>query len=198
MGEMSFIAVTVTLFFVMDPLGNIPIFVSVLQRVPPYRRRRTIIREMLIAFVILQLFLFFGRYILQGLHITESALIVSGGLVLFLIALRMIFPREKTSTDIDENEEPFIVPLAVPLITGPSLIATVIFFVSQAPSRILEWFFASTTAWILSFALLLFAEPLVRKLGRRVIKAIERLMGLILISIAIQMLLTGIEKYFIL
>jgi MarC family membrane protein len=196
MGEMSFIAASITLFFVMDPLGNIPIFVSVLQKVPAHKRRRTIIRELLIAFVILQLFLFFGKYILRGLHITESALIVSGGLILFIIALRMIFPTNRENSDVEANEEPFIVPLAVPLITGPSLIATVMLFVSQAPHRLLEWFFAGTAAWSASFLLLIFAEPLVRKLGNRVIKAIERLMGLILVAIAIQMLLSGIRRYF--
>ncbi|MFP4385404.1 MAG: MarC family protein [Spirochaetia bacterium] len=196
MGEMSFIAASITLFFVMDPLGNIPIFVSVLQKVPPHKRRKTVIRELLIAFVILQLFLFFGKYILRGLHITESALIVSGGLILFLIALRMIFPTHRENSDVNENEEPFIVPLAVPLITGPSLIATVMLFVSQAPERLLEWFLAGTAAWSASFLLLIFAEPLVKKLGNRVIKAIERLMGLILTTIAIQMLLSGIREYF--
>lgn len=193
---MNVYGAAITLFLVMDPLGNIPLFLSVLERVPPSRRRRVILREMLIALAVLTVFLFFGQYILQGLHISEPALSIGGGVVLFLIALRMIFPRPVVVDDsADRSEEPLIVPLAVPLVAGPSAMATLILFSTQHPGQILDWTVALLVAWAVSLIVLLSGENLRRVLGRRGLAATERLMGMILTTLAIQMLLSGVELF---
>ncbi|TFH06503.1 MAG: NAAT family transporter [Spirochaetales bacterium] len=195
---MTVYTAAITLFLVMDPLGNIPVFLTVLENVDPGRRRRVIVREMVIALAVLTLFLFFGKYILQGLHISEPALSIAGGVILFLIALKMIFPVGDVSVgvhDHDPNQEPLVVPLAVPLVAGPSAMAMVILIATQYPERMLTWFMALLIAWVASSAILLSADVLRRYLGRRAIKAMERLMGMILTTVAIEMLLRGIETY---
>jgi multiple antibiotic resistance protein len=183
-----------TLFLVMDPLGAIPVFVSVLDRVPPKRRKLVILRETFVAFAILVGFLFGGRYVLAGLHIGDAALQIAGGVVLFLIAIGMVFPRQATAGHTNP-EEPLIVPLAVPLLAGPSSMAFVILLASQYPARMLHWLAALAIAWFAGSAILLFADVLRRFLGRRFLIAVERLMGMILITVSVQMLLSGIRDY---
>ena len=193
---MTIYTAAITLFLVMDPLGNIPIFLSVLDRVEPKRRRRIIMREMLLALGVLTVFLFLGKYILAGLNVSEPALAIGGGVVLFLIALRMIFPRAEAESAIPApDQEPLLVPLAVPLVAGPSAMAMVILFATQFPDHVMTWFLALLIAWFASAVILLSAEVLRRYLGRRVITAVERLMGMILITVAIEMLLGGIQTY---
>ncbi len=180
----------------MDPLGNIPIFLSLLENMEPRRRRWIIMREMLIALGVLTVFLFLGKYILEGLNVSEPALSIGGGVVLFLIALRMIFPRtEAEGAMAIPDQEPLLVPLAVPLVAGPSAMAMVILFATQYPDRVMAWFLALLIAWFASVVILLSAEVLRRYLGRRVITAVERLMGMILITVAIEMLLGGIQTF---
>src|SRR3990167_931771 len=117
---MTLYTATITLFLVLDPLGNIPLFLSTLNTVNPKRRKQIIFRETCIAFLILTFFLFFGKYILEYMQISESALSIAGGIILFLIAIRMIFPQEDTPQPVSLAGEPFIVPLAIPLVAGPS------------------------------------------------------------------------------
>ena len=133
---MNLYTATITLILIMDPLGNIPIFLSVLKRFEPKKQARIILRESLIAFIILVVFVFFGQYILHGLHITAPALSIAGGIILFVIAIRMIFPPVEKVTRDEHFEEPLIVPLAVPLTAGPSAIAMVLLFVTRDPSHI--------------------------------------------------------------
>jgi len=185
----------ITLILVMDPFGGVPVFLSQLSCVPPKRRKIIILREMAIALCILVLFLFFGNYILAGLSISEYALSISGGVILFLIALRMIFPRDIPIEDSKQTDEPMVVPLAVPLIAGPSTIATVTLLTTQYPQSIFKWFFALLIAWSFSVIILLFSSFIGRLLGKRVLKAIERLMGMILTTLAVQMLLRGIREF---
>lgn len=194
---MSIYSAAVTLFLVLDPLGNIPVFLGVLSNVDPRRRRAIILREMVIALVILSAFLFFGKYILRGMHISQPALSIGGGIVLFVIALRMIFPRRSGGTDGESegDDEPLIVPLAIPLIAGPSAMATLILFSTQAPDRLDEWMIALVVAWLAAALVLMSADFLRRVLGRRGLAALERLMGMILITMAVQMLLSGIEMF---
>lgn len=191
---MTLYSVAITLILVMDPLGNIPIFLSILSRFDPKRQRRIILREVLIAFVLLTAFLFFGRYIMHWLNLSMAALSIAGGIVLFLIALRMIFPPEKRDTA-EEAEEPFIVPLAVPLTAGPSAIATVLLFSSRESHKLLLLFGAIVLATIVFLLIMLCSRHLMRVLGRRGLVAIERLMGMILTSVAVQMLLSGIVAF---
>ncbi len=192
---MTLISAATTLFLILDPMGNVPIFLSVLDKVEPERRRKVLIRELLIAFVILNLFLFFGRYILSAMHISEPALSFSGGILLFLIAIRMIFPRSDKREGRSQDDEPFIVPLAVPLIAGPSAMAMVILFTTREPERMLTWFLALLLAWFASSTVLFFGEFLRRVMKPRLMVALERLMGMILTTMAIQMLLTGVENF---
>lgn len=193
---MTIYTAAITLFLVMDPLGNIPVFLTLLEPMGPRRRRRIIVREMIIALAILTAFLFFGKYILAGLHVSEPALSIGGGVVLFLIAVRMIFPGVRTQNDAgDTQQEPLLVPLAVPLVAGPSAMAMVILFATQYPEQLLSSFLALLIAWFASSAILVSAEVLRKYLGRRVITALERLMGMILITIAVEMLLSGVRTF---
>lgn len=193
---MTLYSAIITLVLVMDPLGNIPMFLSVLNHVEAARRPKIILRETFIALLILTAFLFFGKYILKGMQISESALSVAGGIILFLIAIRMIFPHEERNTRMRELGEPFIVPLAIPLVAGPSTMAMVMLLANQQPEKIGLWFIALLSAWIVCTIFLLFAHRLSRILGERGLIAIERLMGMILTTMAVQMFLTGLAGFF--
>lgn len=193
--EMSFVSAVVILLLVMDPVGNIPLFVALLRPVDPARRTFVILRECGIAFVVLLVFVFFGDAILSILGLSGSALHIAGGLILFLIALRMIFRRPEGLFGDVISGEPFIVPLAIPSIAGPTAIATVMLMVSRAPHRMLEWVAAATVAMVITLALLLFAERLSKVIGEHGLIASERLMGLILTAIAVEMLLQGIQSF---
>jgi multiple antibiotic resistance protein len=192
---MNLYTAAITLFLVMDPFGNIPIFLSVLQGYDARRRRRIMVRELAIALAVLTFFLFFGKYVLAGLHISEPALSISGGVILFLIAIRMIFPSRPDMEETGGDGEPVIVPLAVPLVAGPSSMAMVILFSTQYPERLLSWFAALVIAWFVGLVVLLLSDGLRRYLGNRVLKAIERLMGMILTTMAVQMLLSGLGEF---
>lgn len=195
MESSSFISATVLLILVTDPLGNIPLFIGLLRQVDPARRRRIIIREVFLAFAILLFFLFFGSKVLEVMHLTETSLGIAGGVILFLIALKMIFPHPEGAFAHQVKGEPFLVPLAIPFIAGPSAIATVLLLVSREPHRMWEWIGALTVAMLVSAVVLGFAEKIANFLGEQVTMAFERLMGLILTAIAIEMLLAGIETF---
>lgn len=192
---MTILSAALLLFLVMDPLGNIPMYLTALKNVPAKRRARVILRELLIALLIMVIFLFGGQYFLSALGISESALIITGGVLLFLIALRMIFPSEKADTAVKNEDEPFIVPLAIPYIAGPSTLATLLLIMNKEPDRWPEWLAALGAAWLVTGIILLCAAPLAKILRNRGLVAIERLMGMILVALAIQMLMNGIGKF---
>lgn len=193
--DISFISAVVILLAVMDPIGNIPLFISVLRNVEPARRARVILRECAIALAVLLAFVFFGGTILGVLGLSDPSLTIAGGLILFLIALRMIFRHPEGIFGDGAGGEPFIVPLATPAIAGPAAIATVMLLVSRAPQRLLEWCIAVTIALLVTAAVLTAAEPIAKLAGERGLLAFERLMGLILTAIAVEMLLRGIETF---
>lgn len=193
---MKLYTAAITLILVMDPLGNIPIFLSALKTVDPKRYARVILRESFIAFLILTFFLFFGESILEGLHISGSALNIAGGIILFMIALQMIFPTTDENANERQFGEPFIVPLAVPLTAGPSALATVILFASKEPTKMPIWFLAVVIASLVFTIVMLCSRVLMKILGERGIIAMERLMGMILTTIAVQMFLEGLGMYF--
>lgn len=192
---MTFVSAAVLLFLVMDPLGNVPLFLSALRTVPPERQRAVILREMGIALAVLLLFLFLGGQMLRLLGLSEPALSAAGGIILMLIALRMVFPSREHSLAEPVATEPFIVPLAIPYMAGPSAMATVLLLMSREPERWLEWTGAVLLAWTLCLPIMLLSPRLKRALGDRGLTAIERLMGLILVTIAIEMLLGGIAQW---
>ncbi|MBT3181025.1 MAG: NAAT family transporter [Deltaproteobacteria bacterium] len=192
---MSILSATVLLLLVLDPLGNIPLFLTTLKKVPRRKRKKIILRESLIALCILIFFLFCGRPVLDLLNLDESSLGVSGGVILFLISLRMIFPDNRYVDSDPDEEEPLIVPLAVPLIAGPSAIATVLLFTAREPAMWSKWLLAIVLAWAGSTFILIMSSYFNKVLGKRGLKAMERLMGMILATISIQMLMTGISQF---
>ena len=193
---METISAAIMLFLIMDPLGNLPIFMSVLKNVPKQRRKKILIRELLISLFIMITFLYFGSEILALLHLRPESVSIAGGIILFLIALRMIFPsKHSNAAGIIEGQEPLIVPLAIPLIAGPSLLATLILFAHQDPSRINDWLLALLGAWLCSSIILMLSGTFLKILGERGLLAIEKLMGMLLVMISIQLLLDGFLKY---
>lgn len=196
--EPSFLSATILLILITDPLGNIPLFLAALKRVEPGRRRRVILRECGIAFLTLLLFMFFGQSFLKVLHLTDESLRIAGGVVLFLIALKMIFPDPEYGVfgPGDGEGEPFIVPIAIPLIAGPSAMATVMLMATNDPSRMAEWILALAISIGVTLVVFLFAGRIQRVLGKAVVTALERLMGLVLTAVSIEMLLSGLAAYF--
>jgi MarC family membrane protein len=186
---------SVLLFLVLDPFGNVPFFLSALEGVDPSRHRRIVARELLIALAALVGFLFAGQMVLAWLQISGYSLNVAGGIILFLIAIRMIFPRPHGSPGEQLDGEPFIVPLAIPYIAGPSALASVMLIMNREPGRWPEWLLAIFLAWLATAAPVLAASGLHRFLGRRGLIAIERLMGMVLITLAVQMLLGGLDMF---
>lgn len=186
---MSFFQTALSLFFVLNALGNIPLFLGLLGRYDIKRQKRIIVRELLIALFILLLFNFFGDEFLRLLDINPSIICIAGGTLLFIIALSMIFPKAnsvKTSM-----QEPMIVPLAMPVVAGPGAIATVMIYSEQAAN---PWFMVGVIlfAW-LPTALILFAASNIRRiLGEKGLVACERLGGMLIILIAVKMMAAGV------
>lgn len=191
---MGFLSAAVMLFLILDPLGNIPVFYSLLAGMPEARRRKVILRELVIALGVLLVFLFAGRSILHFLGLQQSSLSIAGGVILFLIALNMVFPTKGIHSEV-ESDDPFIVPLAVPLVAGPSAIAALLLLVTSQPDRLWEWAGALCVAWLLSAIILLASTRLMALIGNRGLRAIEKLMGMLLIMIAVQMFLDGLKVY---
>ncbi|MET0985494.1 MAG: YhgN family NAAT transporter [Steroidobacteraceae bacterium] len=187
---MDLFSAVITLFLVMDPLGNVPIFLSVLKQVRSERRSKVVIREVLIAYVVLVLFLLVGDHALRLLQIQQESISIAGGIVLFLIALRMIFPQRGDHAGQIEGE-PLVVPLAVPLIAGPSTLATLLLLQRSPESSSIQLWLATTIAWLGTAVILTSAPFFYRILGARGLAAIERLMGMILVMISVQMFLNG-------
>lgn len=188
-------SVAVTLFFIMDPLGNVPVFNGILSKFDSAKRSKIVARELMLALVILFLFLFTGNAILGFLGLSESSLSIAGGILLFIISLRMIFPKTTSRDEIEGAEDPFLVPLAVPMIAGPSTIAILLLLGSSQPGRMAEWSISLFLAWLATTVLLVASPQLMRVLGNRGSRALERLMGMILIILATQMLLNGIRDF---
>jgi multiple antibiotic resistance protein len=189
---MDVFSTALLLFLVIDPVGNIPAFLVILGGVPEERHKQIILRELFIALLALVLFLFLGQFILAILQVSQGSLGVAGGIILFLIALRMIFPVPKgVFGEEADTTEPFIVPLAIPLIAGPAAMATLMLLMARAPTEWPQWLAALLIAWSISGIILLSADQLARLLGRRTLTAIERLMGLVLTAVAVQMFIDG-------
>jgi MarC family membrane protein len=190
----TFASATILLVLITDPVGNIPIFSNALKHVAPERRPRVILREIMIAFSLLLTFMFIGESFLRVMNLSKLSLQIGGGVILFLIALRMVFPPPY-SAEPEVMEEPLIVPLAVPMIAGPSALATVLLLVSQQPDKRAEWIGALCVTMLVSAVVLMSAERIQRVVGDRPVVALERLMGLVLVSVAIEMMLSGARVF---
>ena len=192
---MTIASAALLLFLILDPLGNIPVFLSLLKGLPPARQRVVIVRELLIALGVLMLFLWTGRFLLELMHLRQESVSIAGGIILFLIGLRMIFPSADGIMGEQPEGEPFIVPMAIPMIAGPSGMAAVMLLGSQEPGRMGAWSLALAIAWAATAIILFSATYLQKWLGTRVLTAIERLMGMVIVAISVQMLLDGIASY---
>jgi MarC family membrane protein len=191
----SFFQTFILLLLVTDPFGNVPLFVSALNTVAPARRPRIVIRECAIAFLLLLLFMFFGRHFLTALQLTEVSLRIGGSVILLLIAIRMVFPHPDGVLGRSEHNEPFIVPLAIPALAGPSALATVLLFSSTTTEEVMVHVAALAAVGLVWLAVFLSAERLQKLLGAQVMTAFERLMGLILTAMSVEMLLGGVRAF---
>ena len=192
---MSTWSAALLLFLILDPLGNIPVFLGLLRPLPPHRRRVVLARELVIALIVLMAFLLGGQYVLAAMHLRPESVSIGGGIVLFLIGIKMIFPSpEGMFGDVPEGE-PFIVPMAIPLIAGPSGMAAVMLMSNSNPQRNADWSIALVIAWLATAVLLFAATYLYKLLGTRVLVAVERLMGMLLVTVSVQMFLDGLGAY---
>jgi len=191
------VSATILLILVMDPFGNMPLVISVLKNVDPDTRTRVVLRECAIAYAVLLAFMFGGHQFMQLLRLSDTALGIAGGLILFLIALRMVFPHAEGIFGETGETGTFIVPLAIPAIAGPSALATVLLLVSREPQRMFAWVAALSLATLVSALVMVSAQRISRWMGKRGMIAMERLMGLVLTAIAVEMLLAGIERFIV-
>lgn len=192
---MTTLSAALLLFLILDPLGNIPVFLGLLKPLPAHRRRIVLVRELLIALGVLLAFMWGGKYVLEAMHLRQESVSIAGGIVLFLIGLKMIFPRPEGMFGDLPDGEPFIVPMAIPLVAGPSGMAAVMLLGSQDPGRMGDWTLALVLAWLGTAVLLFSATSLYKVLGMRALLAVERLMGMLLVAISVQMLLDGVATY---
>jgi len=192
---MNLYSIAFSLFLLMDPIGNIPFYISYLKDVHPKRQFYVILREMIVALLVILLFNFVGDALMAFLHIQHDTIQIAGGIILFLLCLRMIFPSTKEESEVlPKEKEPFIVPLAIPLIAGPSVLAAVMIYTRQEMNN---WTMmgAILLAWFPSLLILLLSSFLKKILGWRGILALERLMGLILTLLAVQMFMSGVSAF---
>lgn len=186
----------IVLLLVLDPLGSLPVFIPIMRDVPPERRTWVAVREVGIAFAVLAAFMLLGDGFLRVMHLSERSLEVAGGVILLMVAIRMIFSHEGGVYGVPEGREPLIFPLAVPLLAGPSAMATVLLLASRQPERVMSWLGALAAAMAVSGAVLLACDRIRRWVGDSVVAAIEKLMGLVLTAIAVEMILAGLKRYF--
>ena len=193
----TFLSAFILLLLVLDPFGSLPIFISILGSVAPERRTFVAVREVLIAFAVLVIFMVSGQGFLTLMRLSERSLEVAGGVILLMVAIRMIFSHEGGVYGVPEGKEPLIFPLAVPLLAGPSAMATVLLLASRQPDKVLSWVGALVGAMAVSGAVLLLCDRIRRLVGDSVVSALEKLMGLVLTAIAVEMILAGLKRYFI-
>ena len=191
---MSTWSAALLLLLILDPLGNIPVFLGLLRPLAPNRRRIVLARELVIALAVLMAFLFGGQYVLDAMHLRPESVSIGGGIVLFLIGLKMIFPGPGGMFG-EAEAEPFIVPMAIPMIAGPSAMASVMLMSHSDPHRQVDWSIALLIAWLATAVILFAATYLYKVLGTRVLVAVERLMGMLLVTVSVQMFLDGLGVY---
>ena len=192
---MEILPISIALFLIMDPFGNVPVFLQILEKVPEERRRRVLVRELLLALIVIALFILGGRPAMTFLGLEQGSVSIAGGIILFLIALRMVFPSPGPHGEQDFEGEPLLVPLAIPFIAGPSLLAALLLFATDERGGLAALMAAAALAWGATFLVLISATFLLRFLTRRGLVAVERLMGMILVALAVQLCLKGLTGY---
>jgi multiple antibiotic resistance protein len=188
---MSLLNITLVLLLIMDPIGNISSYLSLVKELNPRRQNWIILREMLVALLVMLAFNELGEYIFNFLHLSETTVRLSSGMILFLVAIKILFTATDNPRMNLPQGEPFIFPLAVPLFAGPSLLATIMLYAHLEAYRSVM-LSAILIAWLVSIAILLFARPIKRLLGDNGLNACERLIGMVLVLVAVQRFLEGI------
>lgn len=189
-----FISSVITLFLVMDAFGNIPLFITALKKVAPERRKAVLVRELIIALGIMVAFLFLGKWFLKAFGVSSSSLSIAGGIILFIISIKLVFGGEESPKSDPKEEEPFIVPLAIPLVAGPAALSMVMILSAQQPSKLIT-LGVVLVASILNSAVLMASFPISNLLGKRGLTAIERLTGMILVLMSVDMVMRGIASF---
>ncbi len=189
-----FFSSVITLCLVMDPFGNIPLFVSALKKVSPERRKTVLIRELLIAMAITVAFLFLGKWFLKMFGINSFSMSIAGGIILFIISIKLVFSNEEETHANPKEEEPFIVPLAIPLVAGPAVLSIVMIISAQQPDKFIT-LLAVLVASVINSAVLMLSSPITNLLGKRGLIAIERLSGMILVLMSVDMVMRGVSDF---
>jgi multiple antibiotic resistance protein len=193
---MDILSTAILLLFVLDPFGNVPLLLSILKNIDPAKHRKIIIREMLIGLFILVIFLFFGERFLSIFGLETQAISIAGGIIFFVIALKMIFPDPNGHSLFvsSSDEEPLVVPIAIPMISGPASIASLMLLVKSHPTEINNILISVLIAWFVTSAILLSSPQLYKVLKRRGLTAMERLMGMLLLMMAVEMFIKGVRE----
>ncbi len=190
----QFISSIITLCLIMDPFGNIPLFISALKKVSPERRKVVLFRELAIAVVIMLIFLFMGGWFLRAFDIHSFSMSIAGGLILFIISAKLVFGNDTEPTSDPRDEEPFIVPLAIPLVAGPAVLSMIMILSAQHPNKMVT-LSAVLVASVFNSAVLALSFPISKFLGKRGLVAIERLSGMILVLMSVNMIMDGISDF---
>ena len=191
--EFSIIGTAVLLMFILDPFGNVPLLLTILKDVDKKRKKFIIIRESIFGLIILLTFFFFGEAFLSIFHLETASVTIAGGVIFFVIALKMIFPGEKGNVTLFGSQDPFIVPIAIPLIAGPSALATIMIMTKSYSDHFWALFASVMLAWTAS-TFILYMSPLLYKILReKGLSALEKLMGMLLLMLAVQMFVDGIR-----
>jgi len=190
----SIVATSVLIFFILDPFGNVPLLLSILKNIDKQRHSKIIIREMLIGLLILLVFLFFGESFLSLFHLETQAITIAGGIIFFVISLKMIFPSPSGENIFTSKEDdPLVVPIAMPMIAGPAALATLLVLAKTNAQHITKLFLSLSIAWLLTSLILLSSPYLYKILKRKGLTALERLMGMLLLIMSVQMFIDGIR-----
>jgi multiple antibiotic resistance protein len=190
-------SIAILLFMMMDPFGNLPIFLSALKRVPSPRKTYVIFREQCIAFVAMCISLVGGQKLFETMHVKQDQLTIAGGVILFIVGIKMVFSTLADEQEDYSKEGPFIVPLAIPLVCGPGVIVILATLHKSTPEATwLNCFGALLLAWSVNLVIMLFGRRLAVVLGQQGLKAMESLMGLLLSAIAVGMMINGIKIAF--
>ncbi len=190
----SIISTAILLFFILDPFGNVPLLLSILKNIDKEKHHFIIIRETFIGLIILLVFLFFGEEFLSIFHLETHSITIAGAIIFFIISLKMIFPDATTELfSSKKGEDPLVVPIAMPMISGPAAIATLLVLSKTNPNETSNLFLSLLLAWFLS-SLVLFFSPLLYKVFKtKGLNALERLMGMLLLIMSVQMFVDGIR-----
>lgn len=196
----EFLSTVILLFIVIDPVGLAPMVQGMLKKYTPDKQKAILKRELIVALGLLLLFFFSGKFLLTLLGLEPATLNISGGILLFLVALGMVFPAKDMFSSAGRTpgqDEPFIVPIAMPLMAGPSSLAIIMLHASQSPDSVSQMTYAAAivTAWFFSGVVLFLAQKFLRLLGDKGTIALERMMGMILIMISVQMFMNGLAAY---